>query len=236
MLQKRRNLSQKIHSKLKSRVGAGNKRCFYKTPVRKGKSKNVGKLQGLYGMLFLPQQFFWRQSHLWDGGKDFCDRQRPCLKIRWHCWQGLVAQREGLMTTSVCFLSRFMDAVAWIPNPKKRYFGQKKVMFIFIKKLLTLPRVCNADYHDLAARNSCVTKVFSEANHHNELWWYKEQLCELCEQTIFLGEHMTNCVWRKNLCPSWTWHSPSKWSFVLVLRLITPPHLTKRAQRGSRWT
>ena len=77
--------------------------------------------------------------------------------------------RDGLMTTSLCCLSRFMDAVAWIPNPKKRYFGQKKVMFIFIKKLLTLPRVCNADYHDLAARSSCVTKVFSEANHHNEL-------------------------------------------------------------------
>ena len=126
-------------------------------------------------------------------------------------------------------------------TPKRDIWGQEKVMFIFIKKLLTLPRVCNADYHDLAARNSCVTKVFSEANHHNELWWYKEQLCELCEQTIFLGEHMTNCVWRKNLCPSWTWHSPSKWSFVLVLRLITnhptSPRGHNEVQGGLRhWT
>ena len=34
--------------------------------------------------------------------------------------------REGLMTTSLCCLSRFMDAVAWIPNPKKRYLRTRK--------------------------------------------------------------------------------------------------------------
>ena len=34
--------------------------------------------------------------------------------------------RDGLMTTSLCCLSRFMDAVAWIPNPKKRYLRTRK--------------------------------------------------------------------------------------------------------------
>ena len=62
-----------------------------------------------------------------------------------------------MLSTVVLPRSHFTKKVLLISIKK---LLTKKVMVI--KKLLTLAGVCNADYHDLAARNSCVTKVFSE--------------------------------------------------------------------------